>query len=959
MQRLALTMNSAGFYTLCLLVLLGLTGGCADRSHRSSSPDPICISSQWPQEASDLQPDPNLTFGKLDNGLRYLLMPNFEPQQRVGIYLNVQSGSLHEKEEQRGVAHYLEHMLFNGTTHYPPGTLVEYFQSIGMGFGADTNAHTGFGETVYKLLLPSGEPSVLDNGLLVLADYARGALLLEDEVDRERGIILAEKRSRDSVSARVSKKKLQFQFSGTRMAQRDPIGTDAVLDQADSRLLRAYYDAWYRPDNLIVVVVGDMEVDAAVGLIKKHFSPLNPADVVPQCPEFGRVREIGSDVLYLSEPELGYTSLTLSTVFNTQPHPDTLAWEVGQLVNYLAAAMLDNRLQTLSRREGSFITHPRVYTGIFQQHVGYSTISVRGEGAKWQQGLSLLEMTLRQALAFGFSEHEFVRVKKEVAAYLEKQVQTASTRDSRTLAASIIRKLNNNEVILSPRQEMDLYLPLIERMTLEEVNAALRETWKQQRRLVEVVGTADLSASDRLPEELVLETLALSRQREVLPWREETAITFPYLEPLQQVSTVITQSNNEAIGVETYDISGGIRINLKQTDFQNNQVLLSAHFGSGKQGAPQEGLSMVAERFVGESGVGRLSREQLDQALAGTNVNLEFDVGAESFSFKGDGLSSEIELLLQLLYTHLADPAFRPEAFQRSREQLMQQYEQMESSVEGVLLTKGEPFLAGGDAFYGMATREQFLTITPQQVEAWLRPAFKHAPLEINIVGAFEPKAVVEMVTRYFGTGDRELQPVMPPEQLVFPSGKSLDLEVNSSIDKALLTLAWQTDDFWDISRTRRLNVLAAILDDRLRVKIREELGAAYSPVVYNRSSRVHHGYGVLRSLLTIKPDSAAELADIVRDVVAELGVTGVSAEELQRSLEPIVVSIRDFKRTNSYWMNSVLSLSSRHPEQFKWPLTIGEDFASITAEELTQLAVRYLQQQQAALIVIRPKHRE
>ena len=192
----------------------------------SDSDRPACISTGWPHEGSDLAPDPSLRFGRLDNGLRYVLLANREPRDRVALYLNVQAGSLHETDDQRGVAHYLEHMLFNGTTHYPPGTLVEYFQSIGMGFGADTNAHTSFDETVYNLLLPSGKPEVLAEGLKVLADYARGGLLRETEVERERGIILAEKRSRDSAESRVGKEQLRFDFAGTLVAERDPIGTE-------------------------------------------------------------------------------------------------------------------------------------------------------------------------------------------------------------------------------------------------------------------------------------------------------------------------------------------------------------------------------------------------------------------------------------------------------------------------------------------------------------------------------------------------------------------------------------------------------------------------------------------------------------------------------------------------------------------------------------------------------------
>ena len=202
--------------------------------------------------------------------LRYVLKQNKEPKNRVAMYLNVQAGSLQETEEQRGVAHYLEHMLFNGTTHYPPGTLVEYFQGIGMDFGADTNAHTSYDETVYQLILPDGREKTLAEGYQVLVDYAQGALLLEKEVERERGIIFSEKRTRDSAEARAQKSQMQFDFAGSLIAKRDPIGLDAVLQHADAKLLRSYYERWYRPDNMFVIVVGDFEKGMAEEQLRRH-----------------------------------------------------------------------------------------------------------------------------------------------------------------------------------------------------------------------------------------------------------------------------------------------------------------------------------------------------------------------------------------------------------------------------------------------------------------------------------------------------------------------------------------------------------------------------------------------------------------------------------------------------------------------------------------------------------------
>jgi zinc protease len=918
-----------------------------------------CFSTGWPQDTSDLQPDPALRFGRLANGLRYVVLVNGEPKNRVSLFLNVQAGSLHETDNQRGVAHFLEHMLFNGTTHYPPGTLVEYLQSQGMSFGADTNAHTGFDETVYKLLLPTAGPKAVAEGFKVLADYARGALLLEKEVDRERGIILAEKRSRDSAASRVSKKQLQFDFAGTLVAQRDPIGVEEVLNVADSRLLRSFYDHWYRPENMIVVVVGDIQPQETIQLLEQAFSGLKGAGEPGACPDAGRVQESGIDYLVLPEPELGYTGLALTTVFNVQPRSDTLEWEIEQLRQYVAVALLANRLEQLEQRPGSPLAQPKAHAGIFLRQFGYATLTARTGTDTWRQALTLLQATLAQALEDGFSEAELERGKRQVSALLEKAVQTAPSRDSKRLAEEIIRKLNDQEVFMSPDQEMALYGPALKTMSPAEVNGALRRLWSRPRRLVHLVGVVEPGLPAEQVEKQLREVFQANLAKPVATWKEGERLPFPYLKTPPSEAVIIEQVSRKEIGVESFFFKDGVRLNVKPTDFQANQVLLSAQLGRGRQAEPAAGMALVAEAFVNESGIGGLTREQLAEALAGTNVALDFKVGPESFSFQGSSLQDEFEMLLQVLRHRLHDAAYRPEAFRRSRENLRRMYDQLVGTVEGVQQVEGERFLAGSSPEYGLAAWDQVEKIDLEQVKGWLTPVFEEAPLEINVVGDIDPQQAARLVARYFGNVQRGQEDTEPGESINFPAGEQRRLHVASSIDKALLTVAWKTSDFWDIERTRRLNLLAAVFDDRLRVRIREELGASYAPRVTSQPSRAHADFGLMKSSLIVAPEQAEPLAKVIKEVAGSLGNKGVSEEELGRALEPTLTSIKDIKRNNRYWMESVLNLSGRHPQQLRWPLTISESFAAIKAEELTELARQYLVPEKAATVIVKPEARQ
>jgi zinc protease len=913
-----------------------------------------CISEGWPHEVSDLQPDPEMVYGKLENGFRYVIMKNNEPKNRAGLYLNIQAGSLNEKEEQRGLAHFLEHMLFNGTENYPPGTLVKYFQSIGMRFGADTNAHTNFNETVYNILLPATDRKHLDEGLLVMADYAGRALLLEEEVDRERGIILAEKRTRDSVGYRMYKAKIRFFFAGTRVTERLPIGTEETLNNADAELLRDFYTTWYRPENIILVVVGNVDTAMVEELISRHFGRFTNPDSDPSCYDFGRVDQDGTDIMYLHEPELGHAEVALNTRWNEQPGPDSLARHTEELEKYVAASLLNNRLKRIVNRPDSPITNAQTYSGVFLQRVGYATVTARLEAEKWRPGLELLTVTLRQAIEEGFSEQEFARVRKEITAELEKQVKTKESRDSRKLAGDIIGRLNSNRVPLSPEQELELYTPILASLSVGEVNRKFRSLWARENRQIFVGGTA-VPGNGEDPEAVIGNVYDAARQQEIQPWRTENGIDFPYLPVPSEPGAVTGEKHFPGTDVRRVRFANGTVVNVKKTDFQPNEVRLAVHFGRGKLSEPRPGLAMLAEAVVRESGLGRMTRDELDEALAGSSASLSFGVGEESFVLDGRSLTGELELLFQLAQAQVTDPAFREEAYSLAMERTRQMYDQLRNSVEGMMRLKGERFLAGGNPHYGLPPQEEFAALDLDEVRQWVAPELLQAGLEINVVGDVDPEEIVALAGRYFGNAKRNVDELLPGEDVTFPAGGRLAAEVETRIDKAMVVVAWPTDDFWDISRTRRLNALASVFGDRVRVEIREKLGAVYSPAVFNRSSRVADGYGVLMAMLTVDPLQADDVAAKVREVAEKLAETGVTREELHRAMEPTLTSIKDMMRTNNYWLQSVLALSSRHPEQLEWPLTIRSDFASITTGEVAELAARYLVPSRAAEIVITP----
>ena len=914
----------------------------------------------WPHETSDLAPDPDVTFGRLPNGFRYVLMPNRTPRARVSMHLNIQAGSLQETDAQQGLAHFLEHMLFNGSTHFPPGELVKYFQSIGMQFGPDANAHTGFDETVYDILLPDGNHASIEKGLLVLRDYADGALLLPAEIDRERKVILAEKRTRDSAAYRTFVASFQFSFGDARIARRLPIGLPEVIEKADPAELKGYYETWYRPERMVLVMVGDFDLPTTTAAIHERFASLTARRAPQADPDPGRPKNSGERFFHHFEKEAGKTRVSIEVLIRAEEERDTAALRHRELLEEMADRMVQNRLDALLGEPDMPFTDASVESGRYLGQFDYAEISADCDPQKWTDALTRIEQVLRQALAHGFSGAELDRVKKDFQSELDKALEQAGTRDSRDLARSIIRSVNTGRVFKSPAQEKDLLYDAVQAATPEAVAAAFRGNWPPDHRLVLVTGNAPIGDTTLAARDVIRNVYQTSRSVAVLRPIAGEAPKFPYLAPPTAGGVIVRREHAADNGVTRLAFANGVKLNLKPTDFKEGEVLATLIFGDGSSGQPLDkpGLAPLAEALVNESGLGGLTKDALEQALAGKTSRVEFSIEDQWFVLRGRTLPAELDLLFALLYAHLQDPGLRVEAFGLMMQRFDQAFGAMSRSPDGAMELEGSRFLAGGDPRFGLPPPEKFQTLTLADVRTWLMPAFETEPIEISVVGDFDAETVVQAAARYFGglparPGRKGPAAAAAPQ---FPVDQSLALEVKSDIPKGLVVVAYPTDDFWDIQRTRRLSVLAEVFSDRLRLRVREKLGAAYSPYAYNWSSRAFPGFGILRAMVSVDPRDAKRIAAEVRDIADSLAQDGVAADERQRALEPILTSLREMQRTNRYWLDRVLTGSARYPQQLDWSRSLTGDYAAITEAELSGLARRFLDNRRSAEIIIRPK---
>jgi zinc protease len=931
------------------------------------------------QTESDLKPDPALHFGALPNGVRYAVMANRQPRDRASLRLLVGAGSLYEKADQQGLAHFLEHMAFKGSTHYPPGTLVETLQRMGMSFGADTNASTSDDRTLFLLELPDTKAATLEEGCRIFADYAGGLLLRPDQIEPERGVILSEKRDRDSIRYRAQVENTRFTFPESLLSQRQTIGLEDVIQHAPRDRFADFYDTWYRPDNIAVIAVGDFEPAAVEGMIRAAFGGLAPHGAARPAPDLGTVvTPAGLRVAVHPDTESAGVSIEIGTVFPYRHEPDTAAVEIRHLKRSLAFAMLNRRFEAIVRKGNAPFSQARASAGEEFNFVREASLQLGCRPENWKKAMAAGEQELRRALTYGFQPAELAEAVANLRSRLNQAVRGSATRPSGRLADAIATSILNREVFTSPAQDAALVEPALAAVTADDCAAALRDAWAGRGRNIFVSGNLVLDGA----EQAVRGAYEASTAVAVEPPPKMEVATFPYTD-FGPAGAVASRKTIDDLGITEIAFANGVKLNLKRTDFDAGRIEIRVRVGGGLLTAPaaaKPGIVQLASGGGGGArggrrgggggggsafiagGLGKLSQDELQRVLAGQPVGVQFQVGEDAFTFDGATDGDHLLLEMQLMAAYLTDPGYRPEAFRIAHAAIPQTFKQLGHTPEGVVQTTVTRMLAGGDPRFGMPGESELAARTFDDVKEWLSPQFAHGAMEIAVIGDFDPKAAVDAVARTFGAlGRRDPRPAYAEERrLSFPNDPAEHrYTVETEIPKGLVLIEWPTTDARDAAVSRRLGMLTSILGDRLRVKIRNEMGGAYSPSARSSGGTVFPGYGAIAANLSVEPGTEDRIAQAVLAIGADLAKNGVTADELERAKNPAVTGVRQSLRTNAYWMGSVLFDAQEEPQRLDWARTRLEDVERIAKADVDALAARYLDPARAFRFIIVPKAAE
>ncbi len=912
----------------------------------------------WAHEASDIAVDADVRFGALPNGLRYAIRKNAEPPARVSMRLHIDAGSLHETEDQRGVAHFLEHMVFNGSKNFPDvENLLGRMQRLGIAFGAHANAYTSFDETVYMLDLPNLEKDTLKLGFDVMRDFGDGALLETEEIDKERGVILSEKRSRDSVEMRLMKQQFEFLMPESLITHRFPIGIEKVIKKAKRDRFTAFYSQYYIPKNMTFVVVGDIDPDQYEQRIVKAFSSMKNPEKPGAAPKLGKVPSgFKFQAAVFSDKEVSSDELGVSFVHPYPRKADNVKTRIERTPLNIANSIIGRRFDILSKKKGSPISSGSAGRYQWFKAIEFGSIDVTPEEGRWKEAVAVLEQELRRALEYGFTEAELEEMKSHALNQAEQAVKRAPTRQSAGLAMAIVSSINDERVFTHPEENLRIVKKALETITAEKCHQALRSFWKEK----DLSLTLTTKVAPDKGKTILKELYEKSRAVKVDPPEKKEAQSFAYTD-FGKPGKVTSRTRLEDMDITQLVLSNNVRVNLKRTDFQKNSISVTLRFGNGMLTQPKDkpGLERFTGMVVNAGGLGKHSIDELQRILAGRNVGGFFEVDDDAFVVSGRTTPDDLELELQLLCAGLTDPGYREEAVRQFRKAVPKIETQLKYTINGAMADMQE-WMRGGDGRFAKPDAAKLATYTAEDAKAWVNKDLLDSYLEVSMVGDFDLEAAIPLLLKTVGALPvrPSTRPALEEERRInsptLPVAKGFGYE--SKIAKAASLVGWKIPPIKDdIKPTRRLNVLASILDDRLREKLREELGATYSPQAHANASMVFD-YGNLSAMSLGKPDDAEKVSKIIVEMGAELAEKGATADELDRAIKPILSNLEKTLRNNSYWLGTVMSQSQAQPYRLEWARGRDADYASIKLEEVNALAKKYLGKNNAARVTIIPK---
>jgi zinc protease len=899
-----------------------------------------------------------LRQGTLPNGVRYVVLPHSSPTGDLSLRLIVDAGSLDEADDERGFAHFVEHMAFNGTRNLPPGTLRYFFQQLGLSAGSHLNAATTYANTIYHLNLTAQRRDRFEDCLIVLRDYADGVLFQPEEVKQESGVILSELRSRDSMDARIGHEIMASLFEGTRLPERIPIGLAEQIETATAEQLKAYYRRNYVPSRMTVVAVGDIDPDQVIEQIESAFSSMEaPADAAariavkaPPEPENMRAHVVATPAGTGAQFQLGNLI--------TRP-ADTEEGRRLELAQRLAMAILDTRLR--QRRDAAAFRYgsARAYYDVLPfGSLVHCRVAVGTAADEWSVAVELAETELRRAQQLGFTQAEVDEAVSHQMGSLRTMATDFANFPASRVADDLVRALTAGRAWRPVDQTVAEATAALRELTPDEVTKALVEM------LVSESSHALLLAptESRARPERVLAAYEKSASRSLRKRGEKSdELVFRY-QDFGTAGTIARRDQVDDLNLTRVTFANGVRLNLRPSEFEPERFRLRIEFTKNYSSIKRDhgGLIELAGHLFTNSSLRRHKPSEVARLLALHAIRMDFAVNSGTPVLTMSGPSEELPFALQLLTALFSDLRYQDDSYRSALSRYAGQQRRTFSQVTSQAMH---------DALYAFTVNDRrVLLLHPKQyaseaarteTERWLREHIIDGPLEIGLVGDFDAEAAVTTACATVGTLARRRPPPKPgPPLAMKPAASRHEFKSEIVGTASGSCIIWPVDLPDDARQEATLEVAVNVLSERLVLALREGVGAAYSPRVRLHRDRIQRDFAFISATNTFERTRALQMTEGTIRLAARTAESGIQADEFARAIEPARTRCREQLRSNSWWLESVAVAQSR-PAALEAACRQEAVYAEISLEDVNAMLARLFKPDRVTAMVVNPAEKQ
>ena len=913
----------------------------------------------WLYENSDVPIDTAWRFGVLSNGLRYAIRRNGVPPGQVSVRLRMDVGSLMERPDELGYAHFMEHLTFRGSRHVPDGESKRIWQRLGVTFGSDSNAQTTPTGTTYALDLPQATQASLGESLKILAGMMADPNIIDGAVEAERAVVLAERREGDGPQMRIAEATRRHFFAGQPLADRSPIGAVATLHAATAARMKAFHQRWYRPENAVISIAGDMDPAVAEQLIKDNFAAWSVPGKGAPLPDFGEPDPAAPATKVTVEPGAP-TGLTMAWLRPWKPRADTIVYNQDKLTDMLALQIISRRLEQAARSGGSFLQ-----ASVDQQDVSRSAdgtfVTIVPAGENWEKALGDVRAIIEDAKTSVPSQQEIDREYNQMDTALGIQVENADTEAGAKQASDLVSAVDIRETTVSPQAALDIFRSGKPAMTPQKILDSTRRLFSAGVfRASLVTGNDAPGTQARLAAAVAAPVKAATNAR-----LADKAVTMADLPKLGAPGKLVSRLPVGLPGMESITFANGVKLILFANDAETEKVRINVRFGHGQQAfsptkpAPgwAAGYALVA------SGIGKLGQRELDDLTNGRRMGMDFSIDDDAFELQAVTRPADFKDQLRLFATKLFAPGWDPAPIARVKTGAAVAYDAMARAPDSVLARDLNWLLRDKDVRFRTPSREEIDRLTPQAFRAAWEPLLASGPIEVQIFGQINPDDAIQAVAATFGALPARRNAPIPAanKTIEFPAHVASPVVLRHKGDKeqAAAVMAWPTSGgFALMKEARQLEILTQIFNDRLFDKLRSTEGAAYSPSVQNNWPFSYESGGYILVTSQVRPDRINYFYEVVKDTAADLARNPVSDDELQRAVVPMRQLLMRASTGNAFWMNQMEGAAS-DPRYVQAMQTMAQDMLTVTPAELQALAAKYLVQGKSWSAVVLPERVE